>query len=103
LQERQLAAVAERVRSVEEPLVVMGDFNTTPWSRLFAGLVGRTGLCDSRAGFGIQASFPSDMPVVRIPIDHLLASCSIGVRARRIGPQVGSDHLPVIVDLTIPR
>ncbi|HSS00742.1 MAG TPA: endonuclease/exonuclease/phosphatase family protein [Kofleriaceae bacterium] len=103
LQERQVAAVAERVRALEEPLVVMGDFNTTPWSRVFARLVEHTGLCDSRAGFGIQASFPSDMAILRIPIDHLLASCSIGVRARRIGPQVGSDHLPAIVDLTIPR
>jgi len=102
-QERQLAAVAERVRGLEEPLVLMGDFNTTPWSRLFARLVARTGLCDSRAGFGVQATFPSDMAVIRIPIDHVLASCAIGVRARRIGPQVGSDHLPVIVDLTIPR
>ena len=51
----------------------------------------------------LAASFPSDMAVLRIPVDHLLASCSIGVRERRIGPQVGSDHLPVIVDLTIPR
>jgi endonuclease/exonuclease/phosphatase (EEP) superfamily protein YafD len=103
LQERQIAAVAERARGLVDPVLVMGDFNTTPWSRLFARLIGRTGLCDSREGFGIQASFPSDMAILRIPIDHLLASCSIGVRARRIGPQVGSDHLPVIVDLTIPR
>ena len=96
-------AVAERVRTLEEPAVVIGDLNTTPWSRLFARLVERTGLCDSRAGFGIQASFPSDMAFLRIPIDHLLASCAVGVRARRIGPQVGSDHLPVIAGLTIPR
>lgn len=103
LQERQLAALAERVRVLEDPVVVIGDFNTTPWSRVFARLIGRTGLCDSRAGFGIQASFPADMAVMRIPIDHLLASCAVGVRARRIGPQVGSDHLPVVVDLVIPR
>jgi endonuclease/exonuclease/phosphatase (EEP) superfamily protein YafD len=103
LQESQVAAVAERVRGLADPVLVMGDFNTTPWSRVFARLVETTGLCDSRAGFGIQASFPSDMAVMRIPIDHLLASCAIGVRARRIGPRVGSDHLPVIVDLTIPR
>jgi endonuclease/exonuclease/phosphatase (EEP) superfamily protein YafD len=103
LQEQQIAAVAGRANALEEPVVVTGDFNTTPWSRVFAGLVEQSGLCDSRAGFGIQTSFPSDLAILRIPIDHLLASCSIGVRARRIGPQVGSDHLPVIVDLTIPR
>lgn len=103
LQARQLAAVAERARASAGPILVMGDFNATPWSRLFARLRRDTGLCDSRAGFGVQASFPADMAVVRIPIDHLLASCSIGVRDRRIGRDVGSDHLPVIVDLVVPE
>ena len=50
----------------------------------------------------MQASFPAGMAVMRIPIDHLLASCSIGVRDRRIGRDVGSDHLPVVVDLVVP-
>ena len=62
-------------------------------------LVGTTGLCDTRAGFGYQGSFPASSAILRIPIDHVLVSCEVGVRARRIGPDVGSDHLPVIVDL----
>lgn len=84
-------------------MIVMGDLNATPWSRPFAWLRERTGLCDSRAGFGIQASFPAASALLRIPIDHLLASCPIGVRERRIGRDVGSDHLPVVVDLVVPR
>jgi endonuclease/exonuclease/phosphatase family metal-dependent hydrolase len=40
---------------------------------------------------------------MRIPIDHMLVSCSIGVASRRIERDVGSDHLPVVVDLVIPR
>jgi endonuclease/exonuclease/phosphatase (EEP) superfamily protein YafD len=102
-QEHQLAAVAERTRASAGLMLVMGDFNATPWSRLFARLQRDTGLCDSRAGFGVQASFPAGMAVMRIPIDHLLASCSIGVRDRRIGRDVGSDHLPVIADLVVPE
>jgi endonuclease/exonuclease/phosphatase (EEP) superfamily protein YafD len=102
-QERQLDAVAERARAATDSDVVMGDFNATPWSRPFVRLLHRTGLCDSRAGFGVQASFPSGRAALRIPIDHLLASCSIGVGDRRIGPDIGSDHLPVIADLVIPR
>lgn len=101
-EERQLAAVAARTRASAGPVLVMGDFNATPWSRLFVRLQRDTGLCDSRAGFGLQASFPAEMAVMRIPIDHLLASCSIGVRDRRIGRDVGSDHLPVIFDLVVP-
>jgi endonuclease/exonuclease/phosphatase (EEP) superfamily protein YafD len=81
----------------------MGDLNATPWSRPFHRFVGRSGLCDSRAGFGVQASFPAASALLRIPIDHVLVSCVIGVRNRRIGRDVGSDHLPVIVDLVLPR
>jgi endonuclease/exonuclease/phosphatase (EEP) superfamily protein YafD len=103
LQERQLAAIAEQANAATGPTLVMGDFNATPWSRVFVRLLRRTGLCDSRAGFGVQASFPTGNAVLRIPIDHLLASCSIGVRDRRIGRHVGSDHFPVIVDLVVPR
>lgn len=103
LQQRQLDAVAARARALAPPLVIAGDFNATPWSRAFGRLRDQTATCDTRAGFGLQASFPAATAALRIPIDHVLASCRIGVRDRRIGPVVGSDHLPVIVDLVIPR
>lgn len=83
-------------------VVVAGDFNATPWSRTFATMMNASGLCDTRAGFGMQATRPADGWILRIPIDHVLASCAIGARDRRIGPDIGSDHLPVIVDLVIP-
>jgi len=101
-QDRELEAIAIRARALPAPVIVMGDLNATPWSRAFRRLVSSSGLCDSRAGFGIQASFPSTMPVMRIPIDHLLASCSIGITDRRVERDVGSDHLPVVVDLVVP-
>ncbi len=100
---RHFDAVAARVRGFASPFVVMGDFNATPWSRAFARLRGATGACDTRAGFGAQTSFPADGWLLRIPIDHVLVACSIGVRDRRVGPDVGSDHLPVIADLVVPR
>jgi endonuclease/exonuclease/phosphatase (EEP) superfamily protein YafD len=102
-QETQLDAVGELARKKMAPVLIMGDFNATPWSRPFRRLLDRSGLCDSRAGFGVQASFPASSSIMRIPIDHLLASCSVGVRERRIGTDVGSDHLPVIVDLAFRR
>ena len=100
---RHFDAVAGRVRAFAGPFLIMGDFNATPWSRAFVRLRGGTGTCDSRAGFGAQTSFPADGWLLRIPIDHVLVACSIGVRERRVGPPVGSDHLPVIADLVVPR
>ncbi|HLL21506.1 MAG TPA: endonuclease/exonuclease/phosphatase family protein [Kofleriaceae bacterium] len=94
-----LAAIAARVGALRAPVVLAGDLNATPWSRVFRKLVGTTGLCDTRAGFGYQGSFPASSVVLRIPIDHVLVSCDIGVANRTLGPDVGSDHLPVIADL----
>ena len=99
----QFAAIGARTRELGPRLIVLGDFNATPWSRPFQRLVAATGLCDSRAGFGMQATFPASSTLLRIPIDHVLTSCSIGVRDRVVERDVGSDHLPVLVDLVVPR
>lgn len=101
--EGQLAAVAERARQLGPRTVLFGDFNATPWSRPFRRMIAASGLCDTRAGFGLQATFPAASAIMRIPIDHVLVSCAIGVGDRRIERDVGSDHLPVVVDLVVPR
>jgi endonuclease/exonuclease/phosphatase (EEP) superfamily protein YafD len=101
-QHAELAELAVRVRELAGPTIVMGDFNTTPWSREFRAFAEETGLCDSRAGWGLQASWPAWLAVMRIPIDHLFATCSVGITGRRIERDVGSDHLPVVVDLVVP-
>lgn len=97
----QLDAIAVRARSMPNALV-MGDFNTTPWSRRFRRLLSASGLCDSRDGFGIQPTYPANLWLARIPIDHLLHACTIGVTGRWVERDVGSDHLPVVVDLVVP-
>lgn len=100
---QQFDDIAARLRTLNPTAIVLGDFNSTPWSRPFRRLVDATGLCDTRAGFGLQGTFPAESILMRIPIDHALVSCDIGVRARRVERVVGSDHLPVVIDLVMPR
>ena len=61
-------------------------------------------LLPSRLGFGVQATWPSvyRIPPMMIPIDHCLVSPDVRVVGRRVGPHIGSDHLPVIVELQFP-
>jgi endonuclease/exonuclease/phosphatase (EEP) superfamily protein YafD len=94
-----LAALSHRVRALRAPVVFAGDLNATPWSRVFRRVMGTTRLCDTRAGFGYQGSYPAQSAIRRIPIDHVLVSCGVGVDDRTIERDVGSDHLPVLVDL----
>jgi endonuclease/exonuclease/phosphatase (EEP) superfamily protein YafD len=103
-QARELAELTDLLNREKSLKVVLGDFNTSSWSYLFAEFAQRANLQDTRRGQGVQPSWPAFVPPpLRIPIDHCLTSPDIRIRRREIGSQVGSDHLPVIVDLEIPQ
>lgn len=97
----QLSAAAKRIESLPAPRIVLGDLNTTSSSPFFRDLLATTGLRDTRPGFGWQATWPASSWLLRIPIDHVLVEPSLIVRDRRVGPDIGSDHLPVRVELEI--
>jgi endonuclease/exonuclease/phosphatase (EEP) superfamily protein YafD len=102
MRDRQLMQAGELARSTLGAVVLVGDLNTTSWSPTFHDLLRVSGLRDSRRGFGVEASWPSlPLAVLRIPIDHCLVSPSVTILDRRIGPPVGSDHLPVFVDFAL--
>jgi endonuclease/exonuclease/phosphatase (EEP) superfamily protein YafD len=81
--------------------IILGDFNMTSWSPYFQLLISNSGLRDSRSGFGVQSTWPTDKPLFLVPIDHILISQGINVHHREVGPRVGSDHFPVIMDFSI--
>jgi endonuclease/exonuclease/phosphatase (EEP) superfamily protein YafD len=99
LRNDQLRAIAKFLQGVEGSRLVMGDLNTTSWSPHFRDLLAATGLVDSRRGRGMQPTWTAFRGLVRLPLDHVLVSPDITVTARRVGPPIGSDHLPVIVEL----
>ena len=97
----QLQALAVRVRQSHPPVLALGDLNVSPWSPWFSQLLADSGLRDSRRGRGIQPSWPAGGWPLWIPIDHALFSAGIQIQQRAIGPAIGSDHYPVIVDFQV--
>ncbi len=97
----QLAALPELVAKQKHPVVLIGDLNCSPWSAHFRQLLKNSGLNNSMQGFGFQPSWPAGSRLLRIPIDHLLCSPAVQVHRRLTGPDVGSDHFPLIVDFTL--
>jgi endonuclease/exonuclease/phosphatase (EEP) superfamily protein YafD len=98
---KQLAAIGEYAAQVKNPLIVVGDFNTTMWSPFYKNMVKTGNLRNARSGFGILPTWPTFLPLAYIPIDHFLVSKEIGVLKIRTGRNVGSDHLPLITDLVL--
>jgi endonuclease/exonuclease/phosphatase (EEP) superfamily protein YafD len=80
--------------------ILVGDMNRTEGSPYFADLLRYSGLRDSRLGFGPEPSWPA-WSFYRIPIDHAFVSEDLVVVGRRVGPAIGSDHLPLILDVTL--
>ena len=99
--DRQLDALARCVQEQSRPVLLVGDLNASPWSAHFRKLLKKTDVKNSMKGFGFQPSWPVKYRFLRIPIDQLLCSSRIAVQHRGIGPDVGSDHLPVIVDFSL--
>lgn len=81
--------------------VLVGDLNITPWSPEYPVLERQTGLVNAALGRGYLGSWPVSPALLRIPIDHCLVSEGIRVADVRLGPDIGSDHLPLIVDLVV--
>lgn len=99
--DEQLAAIASYLRDETEPTVLLGDLNTTPWGHAFRALVAESGLRDTSRGVGYQWSWPADLWPLAIPIDHALVSEGVSVLDRRMGPSIGSDHLPLVLDASL--
>lgn len=103
-QETQFAIASRFAREAPHgQAIVAGDLNMTPWSPTFRHLLEAGGLRDTALGRSITATWASRQPIVGLPIDHVLASPQIVTRHYEVGPDLGSDHLPVIAELAVPR
>jgi endonuclease/exonuclease/phosphatase (EEP) superfamily protein YafD len=97
----QIVSLAGDIRKQKRPVIIAGDFNTTPYSPIFKKLLHDSRLKDTRDGFGWLPSWPAYLPPMWIPIDHILVSQDIAVLTRETGPYIGSDHYPVIAELSL--
>ena len=95
----QLASIVDLLGTIGGPKVLIGDLNISMWSHLYKQFEASTGLTNTRKGFGALPTWPRQLPFGRIPIDHCLVSPHFTVLETRRGPAIGSDHLPLIVEL----
>jgi endonuclease/exonuclease/phosphatase (EEP) superfamily protein YafD len=95
---RELVELAKSIGEQLGPRVVVGDLNCTEGSPYFSDFLRESRLRDSRYGFGKQPSWLQSWPFC-IPIDHAFVSRELAVVRRRLGPSIGSDHLPLVLEI----
>jgi endonuclease/exonuclease/phosphatase (EEP) superfamily protein YafD len=100
---RHLDALAAAARSqLGRRVVVCGDFNTPPWSgplRDFAADARLHDVYGSHAWAGY--SWPTWGSILRVPLDNCFLGNGLAVAAHHDGPNVGSDHRPLAVDIAV--
>lgn len=104
----QLQAAADIVREIGEqtglPVVVLGDFNSTPTSVRGRAFADRSGLVRAKPGLMPSGTYPSWAPsALGLAIDGVYASP--GVRVARWEPigSAGSDHRALVIELVLDQ
>ncbi|MGH9831547.1 MAG: endonuclease/exonuclease/phosphatase family protein [Blastocatellia bacterium] len=101
---KMLVAAASYLQNLPAPKICVGDLNTSLWSPYYRSFAKQTNLVNVRQGFGLLPSWPTFLFFrwLMIPIDHCLVSADIRVIRARTGEPIGSDHLPLVVEIEIP-
>lgn len=103
LRNAQIATLANTLPQMNTPLLLLGDLNMTPWSAVFTDFLQQTGLRNGRDGFGVQTTWPAQLPLLSIPIDHALVSAGVQVQQFSAGPSLSSDHRPIVIDFALTQ
>lgn len=98
-QYRQVVAFSDIASAEKGNLVVMGDFNATPFSRILRTLTDRgrlTRLTD-------LPTWPARLELPQVAIDHIFVSAGIKpILSQQIGEASGSDHYPIHMTIAVP-
>lgn len=98
-QRDQLARFASAWRANGEPDLVVGDFNGAPFSPPLKRLSAQTGL---RPIVGAGGTWPTFLPAIfRLPIDNGFAGVRVRAATREVQGHTGSDHAPVLFEITL--
>lgn len=95
----QLEEIAKLSNTQKGNFILAGDLNTSSYSRHFRELLKMGNLKDSRKGFGIASTWPADHLILRTSLDHILYKGEMQVLSRTTERNIGSDHLPVYLEI----
>ena len=91
-------SLAAFLNTIEGDVLVLGDFNATPWSHVVSDLASAT---NTNLVHRFLPTWPAIGPAPQFPIDLMLVSKGIGRVSVARGDVRGSDHRPVIAMLAL--
>lgn len=100
----ELKEAAKLVQSsAHKNIVLMGDWNISPYSVFFGDVIEQTGLAYTSEWPVARPTWPADLDfsrgLLQIPIDHVLFSPTLSPEHMETASAMGSDHRMVIINL----
>ncbi|QDU08758.1 endonuclease/exonuclease/phosphatase family protein [Gimesia aquarii] len=95
----ELVLVGREVQN-DQSTIVLGDLNDVGWSRTTNLFQEVSGLLDPRKGRGLFPTYNAKSLIWRYPLDYLFHSEDFRVVKLRTLPNIGSDHFPLLVELS---
>jgi endonuclease/exonuclease/phosphatase (EEP) superfamily protein YafD len=105
MRDAELAWIAQQCAASHVPTSIVADFNDTPFGRALRDFGATSGMRSASAVSGLVTTWPARVAGVpwpaplRIAIDHCFVSRGVDVAAFSAGPDIGSDHLPLLIDI----
>ncbi|MCB0212133.1 MAG: endonuclease/exonuclease/phosphatase family protein [Anaerolineae bacterium] len=111
---RQVVNLVQKLADIDQPLIIGGDFNTTEQSEVYKMIDHYLDNAHWEAGWGFGFSYPATSPAVKgvtIPvptsmlrIDHIFHNDHFFTySAKTLSNSGGSDHYPVVSELSLIR
>jgi len=96
-------AAVRRTTESDAPLVIIGDWNTSPWSAHFGALLRSAQLATAfPGGFPKPTRFFFDYRLrwlLGASVDHAAVSPALALTRVSLGPDVGTDHRPLVAQI----
>ncbi len=93
-------AIAKFVSDIETPVMIIGGFNTNPWTTAWKGLQDKS--YTSQAG--LHPDYPAYLPLpLRISTNYIYSSSGISIFETKLLEKTTSDYLPKLFTVAIER
>ena len=99
-QSKELRSAAARLKKIEGPIIVAGDFNSSLLSPDIQSFLMQTGL---RSYWDEPRTWPVNAPALGLPIDHIFVRSPAYIeRLDRIEDNMGSNHYGLEAEVSLP-